>query len=362
MPKTPTQIRDKLKGRAPPQPRGPVWKGPSEDGVTFSLLSRYLNCKERFRIHVMDGLQPHEQFYAPFEYGSMWHAMEEALAAGKSWEQALANYHMVLARKFPTDRAVVGEWAAKAQALFWHYIEYWKNHPDMKGRTPVLQEQVFNVQYSLPSSRTVRLRGKWDSVDLVEEGGRKSIWLQENKTKSQMDGVKIARQLTFDLQTMLYLVALTKWQGEQAELRKYPISGVRYNCVRRSAHKSVEAMLKKLSDDCNDDRHSEWFARWNVGVTPADIARFAYECLNPILENLLDDYEWWECCYKERQDHFTYQVRQDLFPHHQARHYRHPFGVYNVLDEGGCSDLDAYLLSGSTVGLTRTNNLFPELT
>ena len=36
--------------------------------------------------------------------------------------------------------------------------------------------------------------------------------------------------------------------------------------------------------------------------------------------------------------------------------------VYNVLDEGGSSDLDAYLESGSEAGLQRIENLFPELT
>lgn len=35
---------------------------------------------------------------------------------------------------------------------------------------------------------------------------------------------------------------------------------------------------------------------------------------------------------------------------------------YNVLDEGGSSDMDAMLESGSEVGLQRTENLFPELT
>lgn len=33
----------------------------------------------------------------------------------------------------------------------------------------------------------------------------------------------------------------------------------------------------------------------------------------------------------------------------------------NVLDEGGHSDLDEYLATGSTVGLRRVTDLFPEL-
>ncbi len=41
--------------------------------------------------------------------------------------------------------------------------------------------------------------------------------------------------------------------------------------------------------------------------------------------------------------------------------YQTRLGISNVLDEGGSSDLDEYLLTGSEAGLERTNNLFPEL-
>jgi hypothetical protein len=46
---------------------------------------------------------------------------------------------------------------------------------------------------------------------------------------------------------------------------------------------------------------------------------------------------------------------------HGPVHWRHPFGVYDALNEGGSSDLDEYLETGSTVGLERASTLFPEL-
>ncbi len=42
-------------------------------------------------------------------------------------------------------------------------------------------------------------------------------------------------------------------------------------------------------------------------------------------------------------------------------HWQHPFGVYNAMNEGGCTDLDEYLASGNVVGLRQIDNLFPEL-
>jgi hypothetical protein len=42
-------------------------------------------------------------------------------------------------------------------------------------------------------------------------------------------------------------------------------------------------------------------------------------------------------------------------------HWRHPYGVYNSLDEGYATEYDEYLRSGSMSGLTTVTNLFPEL-
>ncbi len=126
--------------------------------------------------------------------------------------------------------------------------------------------------------------------------------------------------------------------------------------VRRSAHKSVESMLKKIEEDREDGRIGEWFSRFNVEVTEADVERFRQECLDPILETMLDWY-----------DHITGTSSKrspfDCAPGGSDRmvHWTHPRGVYNILDENGTSDLDAMLESGSTAGLRQTSVLYPEL-
>ena len=56
----------------------PAWKGPVEDGITFSLLSRWVVCRERFRLQAIEGLKEDEGFVAPIEFGSLWHEAEEA--------------------------------------------------------------------------------------------------------------------------------------------------------------------------------------------------------------------------------------------------------------------------------------------
>lgn len=349
------------------RPREPLWEGPAgagpNGGVTQSMLGRYLSDGERFRVQFVEGWNPPDRFEPRREFGNMWHACEEAFAKTndvRAVEAALDAHFQRLAKRYPTDRDEAGEWVAKVYQLFPRCIRHWQeNDPDAKRRRPLLQEQTFDVPYNLPSGRSVRLRGKWDGVSLVGDG----VWLDECKTKSSIQSALLERQLSFDLQTMTYLVALRHEYDRMGWAARGSLRGVRYNVIRRSAHKTVESMLKKLDEDAASGRIGEWFARWTVEVSAADVARFRRECLDPVLENLFDDWEWWEL-YSRRPlvDPFDYGRRHKLFPQHRRRHFRFPYGVYAPLTEGGSGEVDEYLSSGSTAGLRRLDRLFEELT
>jgi hypothetical protein len=193
-----------------PARRQPLWRGPggagSQGGVTQGLLAKYLVCPERFRVKTIEGLAPGDRFSKVLEYGQMWHACEESLAEhgdGK-WPFALAEYAKGLLAKYPFSRDDVEKWFEVCRTQFPVYIDFWRKHPDVVARKPLLQERAFDVPYKLPSGRTVRLRGKWDSVDLVGDG----VWLMENKSKGEIDEEQLRKQLKFDLQTLFYITAL----------------------------------------------------------------------------------------------------------------------------------------------------------
>lgn len=366
--------------RAPKKRTSPLWEGPEGEGVnggiSYSLLSRWLCCKERFRLYTVEGLRQSSSFYAPIEYGNMWHLCEEYWAkevngafvspSGRTSSLAfgpLKDYCQQLCRLYPTQQEQVNHWYGMCRAQFPLYIKHWESHPDQGNKTPLLQEYAFNVTYKLPSGRIIRLRGKWDSIDIVDG----KLVIQENKTKSQINIPKLTHELSFDLQSMLYVTALSEkqsgkfflppyhafWNRSNKKWRELPIAGIRYNVVRRSAHKSPESMVKKIQEDNKSGRISEWFARWNVGITERDIKKFRHEFLDPALECLC---QWWDMV-KAAETRKCSPF--DL--HNNYMHWRHPFGVYNVLDEGGSSEVDSYLESGSEVGLQRVENLFPEL-
>jgi PD-(D/E)XK nuclease superfamily len=392
-------VADKLRERGyAPEEEKPesLWKGPVVDGVTSSLLGRYLACKERFRIMVIEGLKPNDTFNHRLEYGNMWHVCEQSLSSAPptrcpDWQSALVDYANMLAKKYPLAVQQIDHWYQTCRVQFPLYIAWWKEHPDTAKRLPLSQEKVFEVGYTLPGGRQVKMRGKRDSVDqyqMVRNGKRRGeIWLQENKTKGEIIPHIMKRQLYFDLQTMFYVVALEEDKDEFVRAGT-KVSGVLYNVVRRpfaggkgsikrgkptkklprgEPKEEFYGRLKHLiwtahgpGWDCLPGEH-HFFMRWKISLTERDVSRFRVECLDPVLENLLDDYEWWDHCKHLGYSPFDYQIRGKVFSHHRNRHFRFPFGVYNPLADGGESELDAYLATGSEVGLTRVDNLFPEL-
>lgn len=370
------------------QPLDPLWKGPcSEDpngGITQSMLNQFLVCRERFRIKYILGLQAADTFSNRLEYGQMWHACEQGLAERSSdqWER-LNQVTVSLCERYPLQQSEIMHWYEICKLQFPIYREYWAKHPDVQNRTPLMQEEVFNIPYKLPSGRTVRLRGKFDSVDLIDGG----IWLQENKTKGDIDPQLLQRQLTFDLQTGVYLVALqcSEHVHKDKPLWKYgceQVAGVRYNVIRRplaggkgsirlKKNQTQEEYYEELSNLIKGATGPEWgvlpdehyyFMRWKVAFTPQDIETFKQQFLNPVLEQLCDWWEWISKCgdnpFSQNDGCETTLREHTVF---SSVHFRAPYGIYSPLYDGKPTDVDEYLATGSTVGLRRADSLFREL-
>lgn len=380
--------------------------------MTQSLLGRYLCCPERLRISYVEGLRPVQKYSHRVEFGNCWHRMEELFAgcgpeasesrlASEATYLGLVEYTKELFRKYPLQQQEIEHWYNVCRVTFPEYVKHWAAHPDVKARTPLLQEYVFSILYPLPSGRTVRLRGKFDAVDLIDGG----VWLFETKTKGDVDEEQIQRQMLFDLQTCIYLVSLKEGlrqhmggadvglPEEAVEWGHRPILGVRYNVIRRplsggkgsivrhkgkapaklksgkwgkgKAEESLEAYYARLAAIIRAEPAS-YFYCWNVAVGSNDLDRFRRQCLDPILENLCDDYEWWSWCHRGKggvqgSSVWDYLHRHKRFPHHQARSYRFPYGVSNPLTEGYGTEMDSYLDEGTLTGLYRTSTLFEEL-
>jgi hypothetical protein len=167
---------------------------------------------------------------------------------------------------------------------------------------------------------------------------------------------------------MFYLVALIKYQdkSDNPGFKNFYLGGVRYNVIRRPLsggrgsirkHQPTKSNPNGESDDQFYDRLSDvirddadyYFMRWTAEVTSQDLDRFEHDFLIPCLEELCN---WWD---------WINSPAGQKDPFSDAIHYRTPFGLYNVLAEGGATELDEYLATGSDLGLQRATELFGEL-
>jgi hypothetical protein len=379
MPKVPVKKRNLNSVRGVPSSE-PAWRGPDIDGVTQSILCDYMCCRERFRVTMVEGLVPFDRFNVAIEFGHMWHICEEYHAGNRDWVKPLTMYAAELSQKYRTEQSHVLKWYNVVKLYFPIYVDYWQHQSDEQNRVPLMQEYCFKINYELPSKRWVNLRGKMDGVDYIDGLG---IFLQENKTKSKIDVEGIGRQLLNDMQVMTYLIALDEYKKDKGPssdnpyMWEKPIAGVRYNVVRRPLsggrgsirpHKargnkpgeSMDEFYERLTTVIEDDA-DYYFSRWQCLVSEQDIVRFKEQTFHPVIENLCDDYEWWSYCHKAKHNHYDYDKRAVVFPEHRNRHFRLPYGPYNVVLQGGFSEVDDYLNDGSRIGLRTCTNFFPEL-
>lgn len=335
----------------------PVWT--IKDGITFSLLSRWIICRHRFWIRTVLGLRQDEGFIHRVEYGNMVHAgIEEFLKCdGDEFsvrvakaQDAVARYCDTLRKEHSDDYEQIDWWQSISQFQIDRYLRYW--YKTDKGRRTVYQEQVFDFILTLPSGRSIRIRGKYDGV--FREGRQQQAILLETKSKGEIDIVGLQTSLQCDLQSMLYLVALDQ---EGIRCRK-----ILYNCILRPCGGKYPIRQKKSETKLQFlDRikkmivlsPEKYFIRFPVDVTDTDLLEFKVNVLFPQLEQLLD---WWESI---KSDPLNPQPIGKFNPHH----FKRPFGVFDSLALGNRGDYFEFITSNHSnlKGLKQVSTAFPEL-
>lgn len=271
---------------------------PVRDGVTFSLLSTFLDCREKARLH-LKGLTPRSSSMA-LTFGSIIHKIDE-------WVRD--EIRSGLLRSVPDDKHIKGL-IKKAESLWFkenprhggteldnlelsllwaegvlpQYFKYWhKDFSELKWelvegefKIPVTPEDKEGNKYS------TFIRGKIDGSFSLEKGGP---WLFETKTKSRVDEGLLADILPYDMQANIYLSALRR-------MGKKTPSGLLYNIIRRpSLRKRKNEPLKSFADRVSEDVSSrpDWyFIRMEMSIDEQEINRFEME-----LDDLISDFMMW---------------------------------------------------------------------
>lgn len=196
------------------QQSGPLWGGPEDrgpnGGVTQSLISKWLTCRERFRLAQVEGWRSKGDFEKVILYGNFWHLCEEMVAGSQGWQAPLREYAEAEAKKNPVHAEEIEHWYRACKVVFPEYLRFWSTHKDTVSRKSLGEEYIFDLDYHLPrSGRVVRLRGKYDGVELLQKPSGPEVWLFETKTKGSIEQGSIEKLLTYDLQVLFYLNALS---------------------------------------------------------------------------------------------------------------------------------------------------------
>lgn len=355
-----SKLAKKSKGLMPVPPKGsgkgirpittPVWDL-YRDGITYSMMSKFIICRERFRLATVEGLSYTEPKDA-LEFGTAFHHCLEHVANGGSCTDLKKVLNKFIQSKkglTPDQQNNFTFLMRVCEETFRLYYEHWK---EMDSAFKfVVREETFEYLYPVPGYRTIKLRGR---IDAAYASGQE-LWLMENKTKGRIDEDLMKSTLSQDMQTMFYCLALEQKFGKQPD-------GVLYNVIRRSGlrkgvKESDNVFLERTVKDIKD-RPAWYFMRWKTQLMPGDLDVWKKRTLEPLLVHIC---RWWESIMHNPFNPWETEAEKGL-PKVNVEHWQRPFGVYDDGDSsGGRGDFFELLTKGSYYGLYRRSVAFPEL-
>lgn len=330
--------KKKVAKRKGPPPNPNKWK--LEDGVTQSMLTSFLSCRQKFR-YQQEGYEIPGGSSA-LRFGSMVHAFTELIHKdfmeygispiakdceryGQLYDLWAPDYidEMMKEGLGKSDLDEMDTFIAIAEPLIRAYCKNWKKDW-VKSRWHSV-ESCFNVPFAGDQVLygPVNLRGMRDAIQLR----KRKLWLFETKTFSR-DAKNISDTLMFDFQNLFYLTAT------ELEIGK-PLEGVVYNQIRRPQLKQGESShdeyIERIADDIAE-RTDFYFIRYEVDYPEKVLAAFQAE-----LSIILIEFQK----YLENEG--------PVYKNTQAC-----TGKYNCPYIGACA-------TGSMGGYTRTNQFHREL-
>lgn len=327
---------------------------PERDGVTFSLLTSFKNCRERTK-NVLEGWTSNKTSMA-ITFGNMCHELLRRVyndfRQGRFHgvpkpayiEMQLDTLECIWKTEHPrADQEDLEDLELTMlilNSVMPMYFKHWRQDFEIKTweklesefRIPVAVSQFvnrFGQQKPWPHGpyRTFK-RGKMDGS--YRAGEKRRVRLFETKTKSRINDDTTGNILPFEMQVNIYLGALLDLDKE------YP-SGALYNIIRRPGlrlkkNETLPQFAQRIVDDIQA-RPDWYFIRLQMGVSRGEI-----DAAKRDLEGVMADFlAWW---------------RGDAPHYRNSDHCENKYGVCPFLKK--CA-------TGETTGLYRRARVFMEL-
>lgn len=250
-----------------------------QDGVNASLLGRWLDCREKARLHLLGwapkrvspgrifGTVVHgvlDRIYSDIQSGEL-----DTIPTSKHVRREIAleekKFRKINPRADAETLQVLEMNCLLAEAILPVYFKFW--HNDLAKMDWVSLEHKFKV----PIVET-HLIGKMDG-NFKPMKGKKVIWLFETKNKSRLGEAgetNLVDIMPFELQTNLYLNAMVTMYDETP-------GGLVMNIIRRPGFKgkkgeTIEQLAGRIATDVKK-RPDYYFMRLRMIVDKTDLRR-----------------------------------------------------------------------------------------
>lgn len=284
-----------------------VWRGlPSrwdifKDGISSSLISLWLQCREQFRFRIIEGYYSKTSPEAPL-FGSFGHwVLRRAYSSPKRPKGSqildwLEEYFKIWKKNNPkpsqSQLAVVDLIMAKHRALlpayFIHYAGDFRGEKYAERYKLAVPDQWIQVEkrsemaIKIPDGRTVVVVMHRDGVFLTS---RRKPFVFDSKFMSRINPADLSETLPFNIQFLNYSLGWFK------DTKTVP--GVILNVGRRPGLKLSEKenwadYVTRTQKHIKEKGSKYYFLRFQLELLKSDLVEYEEKFLKPVLQDIVD--------------------------------------------------------------------------
>jgi len=265
------------------------------DGITSSMIAKWLTCPKQCEIEYAKGYASHKQSDA-ITYGNCVHSVLQQAYSQSTipLPGLIRTYINRYSERIQDDEASSEQQEAneisyaKAEGVLRYYFVHYQKDFDT---TWVITEDTYRVDVGYKDGKVVPLRGKLDGGFKKNEDS--ALWLVDHKCMGQIVLDDILLLLPVDLQINFYLWCMVA-NGQDPK-------GFYYNIIRnpqlkphRSKGESLEGFTERIAEKVAEDP-KHYFFRIKIPFTREEILNWGKKQLMPILRDMR---RWYDSGYK----------------------------------------------------------------
>lgn len=259
-----------------PHIKDPIWKGPSVDGVTQSLMTKFLQCPYEFYMGAIMGLR-RKDVDPNLIWGDAFHiGLEHYLEKGnKPLAQLLASQRLKELEAETGIKVAYGQQTV-AKMLEIYDPGYFNDYPEIKTEISLDSERDYR-------GLKIKFRGK---TDVLGANSKEEI-IGDHKAKGKfLDVQSLMRETTHNLQVNLYCDICDVYTFIYDVVR-IPLTQYRYP-PRKVKEKLPNYIERVFTERSNIDMYPiernkrAWFSQWIIRKTKDEVQACMNRTILPI--------------------------------------------------------------------------------